>query len=539
MRATQDGFPVRKAARILFWLVLVLTYGFGSFAALKSDYSFDTVTEQKTLRMNLAAVSGLLHGDHRPYDALVDYHDRYYGIGFHAPAYCVQKLLYKPVARWMKVSEGDALLLVKQWVSFSLFFVSTFLIFSLMRRFTGDDDFARLAALGHLLWPYLLGQSLVNVKDAPFLCGWLLCTWLSLRLLDALAQGRPAGRGLMILLALGTGWLISVRVAGILIFVQYALLLLRARKLSASPRGFVALLRAVHGLLFLFVTAGFVFLSYPMLWSNPLRVVEAMFYMSHHPIGYFGYTTLTYGVPMPAEKLPAIYIPAWLSVKLPLAIILGCLALPVTLARLGGRDETARSLLLGLLGTVILIPLLMVAFRVTLYNELRQLMFLMPLYFLLGLVSLYCISARLARGLAFVAVCVFVIDNFMAFPYQYVWFNEIARRFQVERYFETDYWGSSGIPLVSRLVGSYRSRPTACLYVDADLFYRRFIPDGLSECIKFTGDIQSSSLRPYLMADYTRRGVPALSQGCTVVDREGIRLFLGREISLARVIRCD
>lgn len=538
MNASQVGLPSGKAWRILFWLVLVLAYGFGSFAALKSDFSFDTETEQKTLRMNFAAVSGLLHGDRQSYAALVDYHDRYYGVGFHAPAYCAQRLLYKPVARWMNVPEADALLLVKQWVSFSLFFASTFLILSLMRRFTGDDNFARLAALGYLLWPYLFGQSLVNVKDAPFMCGWLLCTWLTLPLLDALAQGRPIKRGSMILLALATGWLISVRVAGVLVFVQHALLLFPVRKFPARPPGFATLLRTLHVPLFLGVIAAFVFLAYPMLWSNPLRVFDAMLYMSRHPIGYFGYTTLTFGVPMPAGDLPASYIPAWLSVKLPLPVILGCLTLPVVIARCG-RDEAGQGLLRVLFVTVILIPLLMAVFGVTLYNEVRQLMFLMPLYFLLGLVSLHAMSARLARLLAFVAVCIFVVDNFMAFPYQYVWFNEVARQFRVERYFETDYWGSSGKPLARILVDNYRTHPVACTYADGDLLNRAFIPSGVIDCIKFPDDAQPSSPRPYLLADYTRRGLPDLPPHCAEVDREGLRLFLGREITLARVIRCD
>jgi len=529
-------FSVKAIFSLLFWLALAAIYVLGSLAALKTPYVVDTETEQKTLRINIDAVSGLLHGDRRGYQTLHDYQDKYYGIGFHAPAYLVQKLLEKPVARLFKVSEYDAFLLVKHWLTFNLFFASAILILWLSRRIVGDEGFSRLATLCYLLWPYLLGQSLLNVKDVPFLFGWLLCSCLSYLILERYRRGQNIGRYFIGILAVCTGWLISVRVAGILIFLQYAITFFVARKYSAGQQNISSMLKRFHLPIFFISLVVFVILAYPILWLNPIDVLWAILYMSRHPMGYYGHTNLTFGMRMPAGDLPLIYIPAWLAVKLPIMIILGYLALPLTFARIG-KDETDRVFFRAMFYTSVIVPALLSLLGVVLYNELRQLLFLMPLYFLVGVISLYGFSRRLSMALLVVAICIFIIDNFMAFPYQYVWFNEVARQFKVERYFETDYWGSSGKPMAKLVTSGHKTYPTACMYVQPDLIFRNFLEHELLTCIKTTFDAPPP--RPFLFANYIRDESPGFPSDCIEIGREKFHLFMGNgDITLAKVMYC-
>ena len=530
-------FSIKAVFLLLFWLALAVTYVLGSVAALKTPYAWDTDTEQNTLRINLAAVNGLLHNDLKPYQALLDYQDKYYGIGFHLLAYPVQKLLHKPVARLFKIPEYDAFLLVKQWLTFNLFFASAILILWLSRRLVGDEGFSRLSALCYLLWPYLLGHSLLNVKDVPFLFGWLLCSCLSYLVMERYRRGQDIDRYFIGILAVCTGWLISVRIAGILIFLQYAITFFVARKLSTGQEVHVSMLKRFHLPLFFISLIAFVILAYPILWLNPLNVLWAILYMSKHPMGIYGYTTLTFGIPMPAGNLPLIYIPAWLTVKLPIIIILGYLVLPMTFARVG-KDEISRLFFSAMFYTSVIVPALLSLLGVVLYNELRQLLFLMPMYFLVGVISLYSLSRRLSMMLLAITICVFIFDNFMAFPYQYVWFNEIARQFKVEQYFETDYWGSSGKPMAELLSAGHKLYPSACIYVDADLIIRNHVERELLTCIKTT-TYDAAPPRPFLLANYIQNVSPGFPPDCVEIGREKFHLFMGNgDITLAKIVYC-
>lgn len=525
---------------LMFIAALVLIYALGSYASFKTGATWDTEQEQNTTRVNFNAVKGLLHGDMTAYRTLMDYQDRYYGIGFHVPAYPVQMLLYKSVAKHFGVDGVTAFLLVKQWLAFNLFFASGILVLRISRRLVPDESFSMLVSLSYLLWPYLLGQSLLNVKDVPFLFGWMLCTYLSLIMLDRYYKGRSIGRPFVLALAIATGWLIAIRVSGILIFMQYFLLFLGARRLSVRRGGGEAVSMRPYLLTFIVGVISFVYLAYPAFWLNPLQVFWAILYMSHHPMGIFGHRTLTLGELMPAGYLPMSYIPAWLSVKLPVMIMLGYLLLPVTLRKVAS-DAPGRCFLRSLLYTSIMIPaVLAIVPNVALYNELRQVLFLMPLYYLVGVLSIYAFSRKTAITLLMATICLFSIDNLMAYPYQYVWFNEIARQFRVERYFETDYWVASGRGLSGQVHAFAKGKPVDCIYSDPDLIFRNFIQNSEFQCLKFSDDATSTSRRPFLVADYTIRGDKAYPENCVEVGREKLRLFMGAgDIVLSRIVYCS
>jgi hypothetical protein len=538
----QDSFmPNAKSLRsFMFIAALVLIYGLGSYAALKSGVTWDTEREQSTLRINFNAVNGLVHGDLTAYRGLMDYQDKYYGIGFHAPAYPVQMMLYKPVAAFLDVDGATAFLRVKQWLAFNLFFASGILMLLISGRLVPDESFSRLVSLSYLLWPYLLGQALLNVKDVPFMFGWLLCSYLSMLMMDKYYRGRPIGRFFVLALAIATGWLISIRISGILIFIQYFLLFLGARRLAVS-RGFGEA-NSVKAYLLIFIVgiALFVYLSYPAFWLNPLQVFMSILYMSHHPMGILGHCTLTLGECMPAVSLPMSYIPVWLSVKLPVVIMLGYLLLPLTLRNIA-KDAPGRCFFRSCLYSSIMIPaLLAIIPNLTLYNELRQVLFLMPLFYLVGAMSIYAFSRKVAIAALLAMIVLFSIDNLMAYPYQYVWFNEIARQFRVENYFETDYWGSSGRGLSRQLLAFTKEKPLDCVYADPDLTFRNYLRKNEFQCLKYADDASSASPRPFLVARYSNQGSKIYPENCAEVGREKLRLFMGAgDIVLSRLVVCN
>lgn len=533
-------------ARIAFIAALLLVYLLGSYAALKSPIVQDTEQEQNNLRVNLMAVSGLIHDDISAYMSLQDYKDKYYGIGFDVPAYPIQTLLYRPVAQTLHVDHETAFLLVKHWLSFNLFFASGILVLLLFHRILSDAAVARSASLAYLLWPFLLGHSVCNVKDIPFLFAWLLCTWIGFKLMLDACAGKPPARKFLLALGICTGWLISIRIAGILIFFQYALMaactwrICRLRgKLISLPAGDLALC--------LGACVAFVMLAYPVFWVDLREFFVAIQYMGHHPMANMGVCSLVYGTCLPIAGASPLYLPAWLSVKLPLTIIAGILLLPFMLRKMAksgaaegwkaGHHALAFAFILATFLTALLIPALLIVRRAILYHDLRHVLFLLPLFYLCGVVGLYWLSRRLAVILLTLAIVTFSADNILSFPYQYIWFNEATRFSKIDENFDTDYWGSAAENAYARLLRYARSQPPVqCLYGDHEVLFRHVRPDTFS-CVKLVGELTTNAPRPFLIIALSNQIRPP--HGCIQVDSEKSRLLLATEpLHLRKIWHC-
>src|SRR5205814_5768493 len=108
------------------------------------------------------------------------------------------------------------------------------------------------------------------------------------------------------------------------------------------------------------------------------------------------------------------------------------------------RDPFQRIAYLTLLFGSLYMLIAVIVLRSHLYDETRQLLFIYPLLFLLGSVALYVASRKLALTAALLSLAMFTWDQSRLHPYQYVYFNEAARFFNIDELFETDYWGASG-----------------------------------------------------------------------------------------------
>ena len=145
--------------------------------------------------------------------------------------------------------------------------------------------------------------------------------------------------------------------------------------------------------------------------------------MGHY---YHDVCTNTLGTCMNAKNLPPTYILIWLSVKLPLIIILGIFLIPLAEKKIFSNDK--RNLVFGtILITSVSIPLILIFRKVHLYDEVRHIMFLMPFFFILGTVSLYMFSKKIFYILGVITLSIFIVENIKIHPYQYVWFNLPSR----------------------------------------------------------------------------------------------------------------
>jgi hypothetical protein len=534
------------------WRLFLLLVIIGAVASLWVGLSWDQGLEMHTVRMNRDALVGLLTGSLKGYRELMSYGDRYYGIGFTLPEYLLQHVFYPPLAWIFHVNKDTAMKIGGNLAVFLAFAASTVLVMQILRRLTDNHRYAYWGAIAWLLWPYMLGHGWMNMKDIPFAIVWLLCFYqmhcLTQKLLgeEAVAKKDFAWFGVCV------AWLIAIRISGVLFFFAIAcqVFLLAAtvlfqRRTTAAQSATAA----IHRLTLLqWLNLSGVFVSscllaiialYPIAWHNPLELVNAVRYMSHH---FWPGATLTNGQHMPSQNLPvAHYLYEWLKVKLPLVTLLGLVTLPIALWRVRNTIADARRVTwIALFATaILLIPILSLK-QVALYDELRQVLFIPAMLFIGGWVALYHVNLRVARVALFATLVLFAADNVRIYPYQYTWFNELTRRMDIDKFYETDYWGTS-LRHLAKTVNKVPDLPQlSCVVADPVHLMAPFVAPHVSSCVKAASDFHAELGRPFLKAGYTRGGNFQISPGCREVAVEQYTpLFSPYPITLAISQLCE
>jgi hypothetical protein len=280
-----------------------------------------------------------------------------------------------------------------------------------------------------------------------------------------------------------------------MILVQYGFTfaLIDFSKLTAkSP---TKLMRWQNLVCFSAVLIPLVVLAYPALWLNPLhQTVAALKFMGWLPQPG---CTLTWGQCLPPYATPT-YLFGWFAVKMPVLILIGVMFVPFAMRKII-QDPFQRVAYLTILFGSLYVLIVIVALRVRLYDETRQLLFLYPLLFLVGAIAIYFMSRKLVLVAALVSLPIFIWDQLSLYPYQYVYFNEVARFLNVDELFETDYWGTSGAEH-GMLLGKDLNKlnGVTCVFTDLPHLYRPFIGPGF--CVEPLDTLTEYSSNSFVIA---------------------------------------
>lgn len=527
-----------KFAEILGLLSLAII---GALISLRVGLSYDEEAEFRTYRMNMAAIAGLLNGDIRPYLDLTQYFDRYYGIGFHFISHGLGAFLNVLTGDLLPYSPLGSRLIWAHAVVFLTYISSGIAFRFCLLRLTGDQLISVLGMFVFLLWPYLFGHSMMNVKDIPFMCAWLFCTLQVLRIFQAPQLTSQAYIWNFALLGAITAWLISIRVSGILIFVQYAwfgiLLLMQIDCAQTNKSIYQVLGRAI--VVFLLAMTGVLFILYPITWHDPREFFKAIGYMSSHP--WLG-NTLTAGELIEPKTRMLFYISAWLLGKLPIFALIGLLLTPVILwkAFTSRKFSSRHSALLAICLAAISILSVLILMRVSLYNELRQILFLSVILLLISVAGWYYLSRPLSLAVLAVTIGIMVVDGINLHPYQYSYINEIARNLPRGKLFETDYFGLSVSETARWLNKSEVDGGSHCLYVPSDNLWRFEIDAKKFPCVSnFPGDL-SLIKEPFLFFVHARGlSTYAAPPWCRLIHLESRKLpFSDTTLRMGELYEC-
>ena len=518
-----------------FKIFLFIFFFTGSYYSLQTGISIDEWQEQRNWEYNVALFKHIISGKNLDPE-FINYPDKYYGVGFQIVSQPIQFLLSEIILKLQNINFFGAHLIAKHFVVFLTFFLSGIFVYLIFKKIIKNSYFCITAAILYFLYPYLLGHGLFNPKDIPFLCFWIICTYISLNIFTDLLDNKDLKYSKVLIIAFLSSFLISIRISGTLIFIQYLFTFIVFLKLSEIKLNSFVKSTYKKILFFILLTFLFVYLLHPVYWLNPLLFFDAINYMGKH---FNDVCTLTLGKCMFSKNLDPTYIPIWFLVKLPVIILIGLILLPLTEKKIF-NNKNSNIIFATLLFSSFFIPIILTVFNVHLYDELRQILFLVPLIFIVGTISLYIFSKKIFYILSFLSILFFLIENIKIYPHQYVWFNTPSRVLNLSKNFELDYWGLSGRELsenISIINEQVARKP--CVLASPPWIIKPFLDEKLYSCFGIYQDIESGFPRPFLAVQNVRNLKKGKSYKCdTIYESKFNFLFTKEDIVTGRLIKC-
>ena len=426
----------RHAGAVVFFAA-VFTTGF----ALHHDFGvpWDEPIQRDYARLVSRYVT---RGD----EALFSHRDRVYG--------AAHELFLLTAERLSGARDGPEIFAVRHLVNFVAFGVALIFLYRLALIAFSSRILALGVCAAMLLSPAIFGHAFFNSKDLPFLSAFIVSAWTMVRTLQ-----RPRVTA-AILHAIASGWLIAIRVPGILVAALTAVGV--AYVVLRSSDGRTRRTMLVHFGVYVAATAIATWAFWPTLWRDPLvSFWTALQTMSRFP---WDQSVLYRGELIPATSLPWHYAPVWIAITTPLAYLAAMLVgIPATVQRLlrEWREPApaAGVIPLVVLGWAVIPVLSVIALGSVLYDGWRQLFFIYPALLLIaaqGVVAAVRVIRRgwdswLVRTATALAVLAIAIDvagvvRFMvqAHPHAHVYFNAFVGGVPGARFrYELDYWGLS------------------------------------------------------------------------------------------------
>jgi hypothetical protein len=361
-----------------------------------------------------------------------------YGPGYYLAANLLARCIMAIHPAW---SSTDAWHLVY----FLTFLAGSLVLYLLARRWMSTLS-AFGTALLFISQPLLWGHAFINPKDTPFMVFFAGTVYAGFKMTDDYrSSGRPTGTFPVAaaLLGLTSSFRVLGPLAGIIV-LGYAAVTLRKKAIGLAAT-------------YLFLAALVAYLTWPYLWSSPLsHYLESMQTMAQFP---FASNILFDSQVYKATDLPWTYFPTFLGIQLTeSALALMGIGLVIALLQAVQRRRAGPLILFA---AWFLVPaLLIVSTRNPLYDNARQLFFLLPPLFLIAGIALERLFGLLTqpvyRGVALVLMALpGILLTIRLHPYEYVYYNAlVGGTGGAYRRFEMDYWGTSFREIAQRLNSS-------------------------------------------------------------------------------------
>lgn len=351
-----------------------------------------------------------------------------FGPAFESAMYLVEQLYYN--------ADLGFKIYVRHFVLFAIFLMAIWCFYSLSKRLFRNQMVAGTTASLFALYPPLFAHAHYNSKDTLFLSVLIFVLWFIVRFFET------KNFKLLIIAALFSGLSVTLRMHGIFIVMSVAAGFMFRKELSFKQ----SLLNFGS---YLAVTAAAFYLFFPWLWTDTLNhVLQIMHYVSANP---WPNDVWFAGKWFSPNELPYAYLPFWLFVSIPAAVIvLFLIGLVVLLLKPIYRSSSFVIMLLLLL----VLPILAYSvFKPVMYDGWRHWQFLtVPLFFISGFALEWAMDKLKSKNLLWILSGYSAVGFMLWHPYGYVYMNEIYAAAFPPNSFTQDYWGLSSNQMLNHVL---------------------------------------------------------------------------------------
>ena len=519
-----------------FSIFLIFYFFIGSYLSIVNGITSDEYHQQLNWEVHQSAIISFFKNGN--YDILLNHGDRYQGVAFNLITQPFSIVFNKFVSNLNDLSAYGGWLVSKHIAIFLTFTISGIFFYLLSYKITNNLFFALISSSLYLLYPYFFGHAQFNEKDIPFLSFWIINTYISLTIVESLFLEEKVSINKILLLSFLTAFLIGIRTVGLLICLQYLLsiiILFNIKKIDIN--NFIKKYWKMF-LIFIIPLFIFIYILNPIFWHNPLvEPINSISVMSKY---WNELCTLTFGTCMNSLNLPASYYFIWLFFKLPILVIVGILLFPFVEKKIF-NNTPASMYYLTLLLSFFLILFIFILKNVAVYDELRHVLFLVPMIFLIGLVNLYYFNKKLFISLGSVVFFFFLIENFFLYPYQYTWLNSFAKFTNIQKNFEIDYWGISNKNITKKIVQYAEENSInkdTCVY--GDIFAKEFLTKKNFTCFKTYSQLDAAKEDTLFAYNNLRNVKRSDPKDCKLIWNETYKYsFYKKKISVGTLWFCD
>ncbi len=410
----------KKTERTLLITLFAVTITIGLFTVTHYGESWDEASKRSYADYALHAYQYLLHPQDLP---LYGSELNYYG-----PAYFMLTALL--AGGIIAILPAWTVVTAWHFVYFLTFLAGVYVLYLLSKRWMSEWAAFGVALL-YCAQPLFWGHAFINPKDTPFTTFFMASLYLGFKMVDA-----PNKKYFWAILA---GFILGLSTS-FRILAPYAALFITYYALRTTGR------KSLSYLLTYAITAIFtMYLTWPYLWADPIhRFLESLRVMSAFP---FDQTVLFRGELYPAASLPISYVPTLLRLQLtePL-LILFAFGLIISINHFANKDRST----LALFFFWFLLPITgIIVSGNTLYDNFRQLFFLLPPLFIIAGLTLDYLFRKIQGTSARVFVLALliapgIVSAIQLHPYEYVYYNfSVGGTRGAFRNFEMDYWDTS------------------------------------------------------------------------------------------------
>tara|TARA_X000001036_G_scaffold411320_1_gene423947 strand:- start:1430 stop:3010 length:1581 start_codon:yes stop_codon:yes gene_type:complete len=515
-----------------FYYFLFIYFFWGVISSLNVGITHDEPHNLLVWDLNKSIILNTIFN--KNYDiSLMESGSKYYGSGFHLLSLPIELIIELFFNNPNITSEAKSLI-IKHPSVFIFFIISGVYFRKIIFFITKDKNYSSLCTILYLTYPYLLGHSFFNIKDIPFLSVWLLCTYYIMNIVKDFYEEKKIKNKHLIILSILTAYLLSIRITGILIFIEYITFFIFAINLSSL--NYFNFLKLFYKKItsFLLTTLFLFYILNPAYWNNPLEIIDGIRAMSHYMQTV---CTITLGECMKAQNLPSSYLPIWFFFKLPALILFGIVLLAVK-EKFFFSSSNNTLMIAPIIIATLLIIFLLILFNVNLYDEIRQVMFLIPLIFIISMSAMFILPRKILFFSISIFIIFFIYQNIKIYPYNYVWLNNLTVFTKISNNFELDYWGVSS-KKIALFLNKKNLKSGECIISNRNNGIRGYIKNK-DLCLLPFEDLHKKNVRPFyvaLMERFTDKGLP---NNCQNIYNEKININFSKEnLIMAKVFKCD